>query len=344
MNLYAILVGETSKARKGTSWNHVRAILEHVDLQWTANRITDGLSSAEGLINEVRDGGESVDEIYIPADKRLLVVQGEFASVLKIMAREGNTLSPTLRNAWDGGTLRTLVKHDPLKATGAHISMIGHITRPELVRHLSETESLNGFANRMLWVCVKRSKCLPEGGAVPPKTIRELACRIEDVMKWVGQEDREFRRDDDARRLWAAIYPQLSYGLPGLLGAATSRAEAQVLRISALYAALDCSAIIRVEHLRAALAVWDYVLASARFIFGDAIGDAVADRILQALDHAGEEGLSRTEIRDIFKRHTSADRIGHALALLTNLGRAVMQMKETEGRPIEFWRSATKAT
>jgi hypothetical protein len=161
--------------------------------------------------------------VYETGDKRLLVVQGEFASVLRIMAREGNNLSPVLRNAWDGGTLRTLVKHDPLKATGAHISMVGHITRPELLKYLSETESHNGFANRLLWICVKRSKCLPEGGAMDPARITELSQRIAKAVKWARQDQRELRRDETARELWKAVYPKLSAGLPGLFERRSAR-------------------------------------------------------------------------------------------------------------------------
>ena len=42
----------------------------------------------------------------------------------------------------------------------------------------------------------------------------------------------ELKLDDAARKLWAQVYPTLSEGKPGLLGAITARAEAQVLRIS----------------------------------------------------------------------------------------------------------------
>jgi hypothetical protein len=340
LNLFAVLVGESSKARKGTSWGQVRRLFEPVDSEWTSNRVTGGLSSAEGLISEVRD------ESDVPTDKRLMVVQAEFASVLRIMAREGNNLSPILRSAWDCETLRTLVKNDPLKATNAHISMIGHITRPELLKYLSETEAHNGFANRLLWVCVKRSKFLPEGGMVPLETVTELSKRIADAVEWAKQDAREFRRNDEARKLWAAVYPKLSEGQPGLLGAATSRSEAQTLRLSAVYAALDCSSIIRVEHLRAALAVWDYAFASARYIFGDATGDAVADRIREALQDAGAEGLTRTQIRDLLGRHASTDRVAQALTQLAALGIASHQMVNTLGRSIELWTAteATKAT
>lgn len=339
LNLFCVLVGESSKARKGTSWNHIRRIFAPVDSAWAANRIMGGLSSAEGLISEVRDEHDNA----VSTDKRLMIVQDEFASVLRIMGREGNNLSPVLRSAWDGETLRTLVKNDPLKATGAHISMIGHITRPELLKYLSETESHNGFANRLLWTGVRRSKFLPEGGEISADLIHVLSIRIASAVKWGSEEPREMRRDDAARRLWAAVYPELSEGLPGLLGAATSRAEAQVLRLSAIYAVLDRSATVRLEHLRAALAVWDYCLASARFIFGDATGDATADRIRDALMMIGAEGLTRTDIRDLFKRHASGERIEKALKHLEVLGQAFRRELTTDGRSIEIW-TATKAT
>jgi hypothetical protein len=337
LNLYAVLVGESSKARKGTSWGHIERLCSRVDEQWAHERVTGGLSSAEGLISEVRDDANK------PSERRLMIVQSEFASVLRVMGRDGNNLSPLLRAAWDSGNLRTLVKHDPLKATGAHISVIGHITRLELLRYLSDTEQHNGFANRLLWGSIKRSKFLPEGGTVPETEMAALADRLRKVVEWArGEGEIELRRDDAARSLWAAVYPRLSAGMPGLLGAATSRAEAQVLRLSAVFAVFDYSTTIRVEHLRAALAVWDYCLESARLIFGDATGDPVADRIREALQGAGTEGMTRTQIRDLLGRHAPADRIAQALTQLAELGLASRLIVSTDGRPTQSWR-ATEA-
>lgn len=335
LNLFAVLVGESSKARKGTSWGHIDRLFSRVDPTWASTRVTGGLSSAEGLISEVQDDAEP------PKDRRLLIVQSEFASVLRVMAREGNTLSPVLRAAWDSGNLRTLVKHDPLKATGAHISVIGHITRPELLRYLSDTEQHNGFANRLLWCAVRRSKCLPEGGAVPAPDLHVLAERLRVVVQWATKKCGQIKRDDAARKLWAEVYPHLSEGLLGLLGAATSRAEAQVLRLSAIYAVLDMSNTVRVEHLRAALALWDYSFASARYIFGDVTGDPVADRIREALEGTSD-GLTRTDISKLFGRHASADRIGQALTQLAALGIAQREILKGEGRSTEVW-TAKKA-
>jgi hypothetical protein len=129
----------------------------------------------------------------------------------------------------------------------------------------------------------------------------------------------------------------------GMLGAITSRAEAQVLRLSLLYAALDESLTIRGEHLLAALAVWKYCEDSAKYIFGDALGDPVADTILVALRESSD-GLSRTDLRDLFGRNKSASRISAALAVLQERGLIGMRKQQTDGRPTEVWFAITATT
>src|SRR5262249_4732568 len=54
-NEFLVLVGETSKARKGTSWNRVFGILRAAEVEWAKERVQTGLSSGEGLIHAVRD-------------------------------------------------------------------------------------------------------------------------------------------------------------------------------------------------------------------------------------------------------------------------------------------------
>ena len=101
----------------------------------------------------------------------------------------------------------------------------------------------------------------------------------------------ELRRDDKAQELWNEVYGELSEGRAGMLGAMLGRSEAQTMRLAMLYALLDCSNEIRVEHLNAALALWNYCESSAAYLFGDSMGDPVADAILGALRSRGPEGI-----------------------------------------------------
>ncbi|RPF47101.1 uncharacterized protein DUF3987 [Thermodesulfitimonas autotrophica] len=355
LNEFAVLVGSSAKGRKGSSFGHVRRLFRMVDPEWEENRVQFGLSSGEGLIWAVHDPIEKEEPVYEGKghdkrlvgretvivdtgveDKRLLAYEAEFASTLRVLQREGNTLSANIRNAWDHGRLQSLTKNSPAKATDAHISIIGHITKDELLRYLDTTEAGNGFGNRFQWLCVRRSKVLPEGGNLRDEDLYPLAERLRDAVEFAKTVG-EMKRDEAARRLWYEVYPELSEGKPGLLGAMIARAEAHVMRLACIYALLDLSAVIREEHLKAALALWDYCERSARFIFGDALGDPVADEILQAARRAAENGLTRTEIRDLFGRHQGGKRIASALSALAAAGLMTMRTEETGGRHAERW-------
>ena len=49
LNLFVVFVGETSKARKGTSWNQIRRLFAEVDQSWIDTRVTPNLSSLSSL-------------------------------------------------------------------------------------------------------------------------------------------------------------------------------------------------------------------------------------------------------------------------------------------------------
>ncbi len=355
-NEFVVLVGTTAKGRKGSSFGHIRALFARVDPEWSRSRVQFGLSSGEGLIWAVHDPIEKLEPVFKGEgrnkeiidyktvvvdpgveDKRLLVYEAEFASTLRVLQREGNTLSAIVRNAWDTGELQSLTKNAQARATGAHISIIGHITKDELLRYLDTTEAGNGFGNRFLWVCVKRSKLLPLGGRVPEEVFAPLVDRVLEAAEF-AREVKEVSFDEEATQLWCEVYPALSEGKPGLLGAITARAEAHVARLATIYALLDLSRTIGRPHLEAALAVWDYCERSARFIFSDSLGDPVADEILEALRKAGEKGLTRTEIRDLFNRHVSGKRLTLALGSLAQAGLArAVRDASRPGRPVEKW-------
>lgn len=348
LKINPVLVGETAKARKGTSTGYIKNVFKQIDSKW---RITGGLSSGEGLIWQVRDEikksepirekgrvtGEYQEFVIDPGieDKRLFVIEEEFASPLRLMGRDGNILSPIIRRTWDDGNLECLTKNSPAKSTGAHISIVAHITKDELKRYLDRTETGNGFANRFIWLCVRRSKTLPHGGKFYDLNLEPMLSKLRECIEF-GRSIGEIRRDDKADQFWGEVYPSLSEGKPGLLGAVISRGEAQVMRIACIYAVLDKSKMIREKHLLAALALWDYSEASARFIFGDATGDLVADRILQAV-RGKTLGLTRTEIRDLFFRHASGEKIDLGISFLEKHNLIRMAKEDTRGRPVERW-------
>jgi len=229
-----------------------------------------------------------------------------------------------------------MTRRDPLHATDTHISIIGHITRDELCRLLTDTAAANGFANRFLWVCAQRSKLLPDGGTLHTVEFTPIRERIQKAVKFASGVG-ELRRDKAAREIWHEVYGSLSEGHAGLFGAITSRAEPQVMRLACVYAVLDCSRCVLPEYLLAALAIWQYCETSARFIFGAALGDTTADEIDRALQQR-PEGMTRTEIREHFSKNKRSAEIERALTLLQRSGRARMESESGgPGRPAERW-------
>ena len=189
---------------------------------------------------------------------------------------------------------------------------------------------------------MKRSKILPEGGSLETVDLADVVRRLSETVRFARAAG-ELKRDPEARELWCLEYPTLSEGHPGLYGAITSRAEAHTMRLALVYALLDQSDRIGRVHLEAALAVWGYCEASCRFIFGSALGDPVADQLLSALRDQ-PEGLTRTQIRDLFGRHLHAGDLDRAFRVLSERGLVRRRQEESGGRPVERWFAVEVAT
>jgi hypothetical protein len=340
-NLFVVIVGETSKARKGVAANRIRALMQTFLPRWVEKCVQGGLSSGEGVIAAIQDevtktgkNGKKIVVVKAVDDKRLFLDEREFFGALAVMKREGNIVSCIVRDAWDGRDLGTLTKQSPTHATEPMVSIVGSITQEELRRSLDETSMANGYANRFLYACVRRARELPFGGNLKQEDIGALGGKVKTVFGKAYQI-KCVTMDAEARALWASEYSDLSAGQPGLLGAITGRAEAQTVRLALIYALLDASPKIRIEHLKAALALWRYCEASARHIFGDPI----ADNILRGLRNA-PDGMTRTQISELFGRNLAAAKIGAALGVLAAQGKAKCEVEapgENGGKPSEIW-------
>ena len=347
--IWTAVVGRTSKGRKGTAWGRIRELLAAVEPVWAANCIASGISSGEGVIYAVRDpvdpaagrqenehdGGHHVDAGV--EDKRLLLFEGELAKALRSMERQGNILSPVLRDCLGPRQPADPDQEQPQpRHGGARQRLIGHITVDELRRCLDQTEMANGLANRILFVCVQRSKLLPRGGQ--PIDWSDITARLNRIL--AGVPTGEIRRTDAFWALWEEQLPAAERRPPWPPGRhprpRRSPGAAAGADLRAARPAAANGRFMDACHLRAALACWEYAEASARFIFGDSLGDPVADEILRALRQQ-PAGMTRNDLMDHFGRHRSSAEIGRALAVLA-AGNFVFCTKEaTKGRPVERW-------
>jgi hypothetical protein len=235
-----------------------------------------------------------------------------------------------------------MTRSDPLRATNPHISIIGHITNEELQREIrGSAEMFNGFANRFLWVFAKRSKLLPRSIPIPEGLLDVEIERLKEAVAFAKRCGR-MKRDSEAEDLWEQCYTgHLSFALTGLLGAATSRGEAQVVRLSLIFALLDCSPTIRAVHLRAALECWQYCGESAQYIFGERQADPTLNKIIEAL-RANPEGLTKTQLMsDVFSGNYEADKLSSALRQLEESGQVRREGRPGQRGTLDHWLSAS---
>ena len=195
----------------------------------------------------------------------------------------------------------------------------------------------NGLANRFLWPAARRPRTVAFPKPMPDVEVERIAAELARVIVLAHSRcGTELVMSNSAQDHWANLYAELTKDYPGMLGAVTSRQEAHARRLALTYAQLDGADRIEIVHLEAALAFCRYAFDSARYLFGDAELDPVAQRIIEALSPKGKR-MTRTEIRDLFGRHQSAGRIAEALSDLRERGRVRAGVEQTKGRPREVW-------
>jgi hypothetical protein len=337
-----LIVGRTNNGAKGTGLGVVEAVRKRA-LPWFDEFTTSGLSTAEGLIELVRDpSGDPEDEkTYDPgvSDKRLLVKESEYRSVLARGRREGNTLGMTLRQAFDGGVLRTLTrKHNKLTATDPHIVVIGHITPREFRSALEDSDLSGGSVNRLLICLSRRSRLNARLGNIPDNILAQAAELFSAAQK-NAQNRGVVEFTDEFWLSWETVYRDLNRDRPDSWATdATARGVTQVLRLALLYALFDGAEQIDVAHLDAALALWDYAEHSAKWLFSTHELEAqreAAGGLANFILKGGRGGRTRTEIyRDYFKSNIKAAEITAELTPLVHDGVVVEIKDETGGRPI----------
>ena len=307
-NLFVVLVGDSSTGRKGTAGSIAREVMNRAYPEWS-QLIVAGLGSGEGLIGYLK-GHEAQDE------HRALVMESEFGRLLTVMAREGSTLSPVVRDAWDGVPMGRILAREQSVVHGHHVGVVAHVTPVELRQKLTGTDAANGFGNRFIWLAVRRTRLVPFPVSPVERLDQALLAAVGAAIA-EAQAPGEVPWSPDARDAWEDLYLELSLRRPhGLLAAMTARTEAQVVRLALVYALLDRSPVIGVPHLRAARALWDYAERSVRHVLGDSTGDRHADALrLQLADGPlqWEDAKRALGVR-------SAAELESAVALLESLG------------------------
>ena len=362
-NEFACFVGQTGKARKGTTTDFIEETLRLIDENWHSHCVAYGLSSGEGLIELVGDeirkrvkvkplkgvppGPVKFEEQIIKEgvkDKRKLCLSPEFGEFLVVSTqRDGNTINFVVRNCFDGKRLEVNTKQQPQRATDAHISILANITRDELLKLVPFLPSTTGFCNRFLWCVIERKRRVPDGGPSPAECVPQEIDALRKIIRKVPPEKFEIKFSPEAKAVWEGdkdqengIYDYLDRdGVPDIV----TRGVAHVARLATLYALLDGSRVIELCHLNAALVVWRYCEICAIRLFGAEELEREAQLTLDYLRSKGSEGATRTEIWNrVFHNHRTGAEIHNWLCALKEKQLARYETEKNDnGNVIERW-------
>jgi hypothetical protein len=331
--IWALTIGPTSSGRKGSATSTARRVLAEALPDFFGPEHTPrGLNSGEGLIEYVKDD-DSDNPNPASLDKRLWVVESEYAVTMSRGRREGSSLPGVLRQAWDGDSLGSMVR-ESLKATDPHIAILGHITPEEFRAKMQDSEMAGGTYNRFLPVFCHRNLILPGSRGASPELVGNLAAGWRTVLADAATVEHV----DFSPEAWALycdhVYPALSDdSTGGVITQFTARAAPYVQRVAMVYALCDHTNVITEAHMRAAWRLLDYARASAVHLLGNVTGDPKVNKLADAVRAAGPEGLSAEQIRRLFRNSSRAERDRLTAELLDQPG-YIRTQRPTKGRPV----------
>ena len=362
---FMLHIGRSGRGRKGDAVSLIGRIeraLEALSQDATPKVHRGGLSSREGLVYMIHDGfTEGKENVPAILDKRLLVIDSEFANVLHQGKRDGNTLSAALRDCWDGVSMKPATKSNRLWATDPHIAMIGAVTPSELLGLMASRELTNGFANRFMMFWAERTKMLAFPRATSQEDVNALAERVLEVLqfcqaeRWADKDHIRVELSLDARMRYEVLYyGELNDSSAGeRITALIERRAPMLLRLAMLFALCDRTTTVEAHHIDAALAWVRYSVESIKFIFASAADEVkvaevkdTAQKIVEFL--TAHNRVTRKQITvDCFGGHVTKTRIDAALDELLSCTPpliTVEQDRSGQGRPTKFYElTANKA-
>ncbi len=327
---------------KGTAASPVRKLMHNyvnpllVSMDELPIQYKDGpMSSGEGLAWAVRDPSDALNkdtgEPIDPGitDKRLMIVEEEFVAVLQAAKREGNTISAAIRRFWDSGNFSPMTKGNRVTVTDAHVCFIGHITFRELVAKLQQTEYTNGFANRILWFCIRKPKIVAVPERIPQERMTAFAADFAQAIRF-AQKTTNLELSAESLMLWTTVAKPLATQETEF----AERARGQVLRMACIFALMDCTDIVSPAHLTAALHIWDYCTASVTYIFESDENEEESKLLAAIRKH---DGMTTTEIMTaIYQKNIKAAALNALLKSLEakdKITRATRPNAKGKGKP-----------
>lgn len=321
---YIALVGESSIGRKGTAMTRVMDAWSHALETVTVHRaVLDGINSGEGLVAALHYRRE-----HYPQEPTIgLLFEEEYATLLASRGRDGSTLDPKMRQAFDGGPLSNRKAGETKTVMPPYWlpALIG-ITPVELRSRLEPGALQSGSANRWLYLAVTRRDLIPTNAS--PAYSKENREAIQAAHRAAMRTPALLVVDPAVTtRLaeYADFLPTTAFGVAKDL---TRRLSIVAFRVALVHALVERSVTVTPGHLERAIGLTEYARRGISWVFGDTIGNPDADLLFRHLQAAGrlrQNTITRQIIRDPIRRQVAIDE-------LLRLGRAQVVTIQTSGR------------
>lgn len=282
--LNCLLIAKTGEG-KGFSSSQLNVLKEKVnDIEkgLLSPEHLGGVSTTEGIVNEIRDDIEDVHGETIKGvdDKRLFIFEEEFVNVFKKVRKNDSTLSASIRTLFDGKKLEPLIKYNKIGCEKPHVIFLGHMTPAELSCETKSVDIANGFMNRFPIYRGMKQPDIPFQNNTKENELNELALSFVEILKWCNYKKQKLEYSDCYKSLWEKEYSRLrNLGAEDTLERSLmTRAAHYASMYAMLFAVTDMSVVITSEHLKAALAWVDYWHQSIRYIYNTEFDAIEADK------------------------------------------------------------------
>ncbi|EPB6687166.1 DUF3987 domain-containing protein [Vibrio alginolyticus] len=312
-------------------------VSEHSDLPFYSRVHAGGLSTGEGIAFELRD--DSVNkkgEIeHGVKDKRLCVVESEFANLLIKCNTRDSILSGTIRKLFDGDPIEPMTKTDRTSCNEPHAHIVGYIPPKELVVRMDSVSISNGFANRFPIYSGIQQLHQPIPKVIDRTVLESHAKELNKIITWCHQEKRTLTMSDCYKNLWIEKYSDLKQigAKDSIEQSLMTRAPHYATMYAMLFAMFDMSTTVTSDHLKSSLAWIDYWHDSVRYIFNPEADAFKAEKNnLQALEvlntirtlitENGGQPITRTPLQQALGKNYTSKQVTDLLKLLQELPRS----------------------
>lgn len=335
-NFFNCLVGRSGLTRKDTTWARGRVVLDALhayseDDPSPPFKTLRGIRSYEGLLDE------------LAGERKIRLIQlGELLSLLAKARQDslGNII-PALTELYDSPDLLNPPVHqkDVKPAREPFLSIMAGTTQDWLQKALTERDIYGGFANRWLYFYGLPKDPMPNPPKVDTDKRNKLVQELNQIRDWTDNvPNGEISLSNEANTLFEDYYREYYRRClqPGLIPTLIVRIQDFVFKIALLYAADTMSSTISADHLKAALAVGNYLEASVAEVFasfGTSSGKAQETKLL---DFLRAEGVPVPE-REVYRRfNMSAKELESVVTPLLKIGLVRNSYQNTDrGRQVK---------